>query len=48
MKNINRIIGLNDIDVFFVCIVAGIYRIIIEDSTAVTPLSLLGIDRRIA
>ena len=43
IKNINCMILM-----FFVCIVAGKYRIIIEDSRAVTPLSLLGIDRRIA
>jgi len=48
IKNINCIIGLNDADFFLMFIRAGKYRIIMEVIRAITPPSLLGIDRKIA
>jgi len=48
IKNINCIIGLNDADIFLVFMKAGKHRMIMEVIRAITPPSLLGIDRKIA
>ena len=48
IKNIDCITGLNDAGSLFVYMVAGKYRIIMNSIRAVTPPSLLGIDRKIA